>query len=1277
MFRCRVNLLDDTRIERDLEKNAVGQVLFDQVCDHLNLLERGYFGLAAVDASNNKVWLDFSREVHKQIIAHDATFTFNVKFYPPDPSLLAEDLTRYLLCLQVRADIMSNRLPCPDDTLAVLGSYTVQSEFGDYDPDVHGPGYLRTIPLAPNQTPELEECVAELHRSYKSMTVAQADENFLQIAMALPLYGVDLHPAKDVHGADVKLGVCADEIIVFEGNTKKHSFPWPRVLKMSYIRNKFHLRIRHTQEDTSESTITYILPSYRASKRLWKFAVEHHAFFRNHRQDKYEGLLQLGSRFRFRRNTHTETLQASSNIKRSAPPVAHTAIKKKEPTYTYQENVDSKVDTKTHKHRHKVIKTAADKSVFEEEEDDDDDEIPEEEQEWFQLLGTRSFPKKVSLLSDSEKLERALPQFWKHSSDDWMILLYPKASETSLWEQEMTPRALPPPEAAELKEEYVKEHFEEITSEESIKTVKIRKSVQFVIEGGGELQKIEELEEGDEEGLQKVVIKKLKAQEVETFEGQTEEGSFGRRTNRVEIVEKIQKMVTEESQKAPEERAKGLEKILLEVEAIGQRLQDVEDLKASLQEVEILEQQVRKQQEELLQEERDAWYILLDRRPGLRELVKRRESMKPLEEEPPKKVSPIHTRDVWHILLERLPRSEWATHLPRAPSVEELIKTPEAAAEEARKWQEEIRLREERRRSSQIRITTQYIFPEGRGVQPERDEKDDWFTLLDTAPKDLALSKALEVFEEVREEKVRLVEEQMSFIKMEMPFEMVQRSPEELQESDRWFLLLDPVPFQKRGVPLDIREIKMKEEQAWRVKEEARKRSQAGLAEEFGVPTTVRIEGQRRTVEEKRVQLLPVREAITEEDIYDDWFILFDKSLKVPVDKAYEDTEDLRIQRRITVVSEQVTIREKDVTIEVKPTIIKEKEEKVEVFEKVAAIDLQGIDDNWFVLLDPTPYALRSVPAEVSDSWFVEERRLKQVQERKIREEEKRKREAEERRARMAVWKEAEPEMEEGEDWFILLQPASKISVDKRAEQERLRKEEEEWMKRVEEKRKQRRVVLRDVKDEWFLLLDASLKDFEFPPPLPSPVISPVVVPKPRPEPKVRPEPKPRPEPIPHTVPKPRPEPKLRPMPPADQPLTSTPTTQAILITRPNYQDESLKRLDITQESEEEQESVLIRKRMMKRMEGESIYVRHSILMLEDSDVTQEVLLKHHASMSELKRIFMEDIPVSCPTEWEKRLSTYNPMSLPQITSSQFLVMDTVETETVVITKVEEEESSM
>lgn len=74
---------------------------------------------------------------------------------------------RYYLCLQLRQDIVAGRLPCSFATLALLGSYTIQSELGDYDPELHGVEYVTDFKLAPNQTRELEEKVMELHKSYR------------------------------------------------------------------------------------------------------------------------------------------------------------------------------------------------------------------------------------------------------------------------------------------------------------------------------------------------------------------------------------------------------------------------------------------------------------------------------------------------------------------------------------------------------------------------------------------------------------------------------------------------------------------------------------------------------------------------------------------------------------------------------------------------------------------------------------------------------------------------------------------------------------------------------------------------------------------------------------------------------------------------------------------------------------------------------------------------------------------------------------------------------
>ncbi len=77
-------------------------------------------------------------------------------------------LCRYLLCLQLRQDISLGRLPCSFVTHALLGSYTVQAELGDHDPEEHRLDYISDFQFAPNQTKELEEKVVELHKSHRS-----------------------------------------------------------------------------------------------------------------------------------------------------------------------------------------------------------------------------------------------------------------------------------------------------------------------------------------------------------------------------------------------------------------------------------------------------------------------------------------------------------------------------------------------------------------------------------------------------------------------------------------------------------------------------------------------------------------------------------------------------------------------------------------------------------------------------------------------------------------------------------------------------------------------------------------------------------------------------------------------------------------------------------------------------------------------------------------------------------------------------------------------------
>ncbi|XP_077370806.1 band 4.1-like protein 1 isoform X7 [Festucalex cinctus] len=316
----KVSLLDGSDYETAVEKFAKGQTLLDMVCGHLNLLERDYFGLTFHDPDNAKHWLDPSKEIKKQIRVGSWMLGFSVKFYPPDPSVLIEDITRYYLCLQLRDDILSGRLPCSFVTHALLGSYTVQAELGDYEPEEHGPDYVADFRFAPNQTRELEERVMELHRNYRGMSPAEAEVSFLENAKKLSMYGVDLHHAKDSEGIDIMLGVSANGLLIYRDRLRINRFAWPKILKISYKRSNFYIKIRPGEYEQFESTIGFKLPNHRASKRLWKVCIEHHTFFRLvSPEPPPKGFLVIGSKFRYSGRTQAQTRQASALIDRPAP----------------------------------------------------------------------------------------------------------------------------------------------------------------------------------------------------------------------------------------------------------------------------------------------------------------------------------------------------------------------------------------------------------------------------------------------------------------------------------------------------------------------------------------------------------------------------------------------------------------------------------------------------------------------------------------------------------------------------------------------------------------------------------------------------------------------------------------------------------------------------------------------------------------------------------------------------------------------------------------------
>lgn len=192
------------------------------------------------------------------------------------PTLL--DYARYQYFLQVKQDIYHGRLPINFDLAAELFALAIQSELGDYDPRRHQPGYASELRFLVNQTPELEEKVAELHKGLRGQVPAVAEMNFLDKIKWLDMYGVDLHPVIGEDHTEYFLGLTPSGVVVLRNKTKVSNYYWPRITKVSHKGCYFMLQVHDKTND--DSTYGFELATKQACKHLWRCCVDHHSFFR-------------------------------------------------------------------------------------------------------------------------------------------------------------------------------------------------------------------------------------------------------------------------------------------------------------------------------------------------------------------------------------------------------------------------------------------------------------------------------------------------------------------------------------------------------------------------------------------------------------------------------------------------------------------------------------------------------------------------------------------------------------------------------------------------------------------------------------------------------------------------------------------------------------------------------------------------------------------------------------------------------------------------------------
>ncbi|XP_053451062.1 FERM domain-containing protein 5 isoform X3 [Nycticebus coucang] len=311
------------------QRDAKGQYLFDLLCHHLNLLEKDYFGIRFVDPDKQRHWLEFTKSVVKQLRSQPPfTMCFRVKFYPADPAALKEEITRYLVFLQIKRDLYHGRLLCKTSDAALLAAYILQAEIGDYDSGKHPEGYSSKFQFFPKHSEKLERKIAEIHKTELSgQTPATSELNFLRKAQTLETYGVDPHPCKDVSGNAAFLAFTPFGFVVLQGNKRVHFIKWNEVTKLKFEGKTFYLYV--SQKEEKKIILTYFAPTPEACKHLWKCGIENQAFYKLEKSSQVRtvsssNLFFKGSRFRYSGRVAKEVMESSAKIKRE-PPEIHRA----------------------------------------------------------------------------------------------------------------------------------------------------------------------------------------------------------------------------------------------------------------------------------------------------------------------------------------------------------------------------------------------------------------------------------------------------------------------------------------------------------------------------------------------------------------------------------------------------------------------------------------------------------------------------------------------------------------------------------------------------------------------------------------------------------------------------------------------------------------------------------------------------------------------------------------------------------------------------------------
>jgi len=293
-FLMRVQLLDNSDMECTLTLESTGRDCLDAVANKLQLTETLYFGLRYLNKQMKIRWVELDKPLKRQIdkYAHDAILYFGVMFYVADVNRLHHEITRYHYYLQVKSNVIYGACRCNEHEAIELGSYLLQAEFGNHDPERHTVEFLENYTILPEHLAEehgkyieLLEQVILLHQKHRGLSPSDAEYNYILKSMHLVGFSQDSFAAKNSFGHGIQIGTSFAGIVITTSQKEAAvCHEWPTVENISYTKNVLTFEIPRSN-DANVPPIQFSLEDSDTAKYVGKMCCAKKHFFVTSQED--------------------------------------------------------------------------------------------------------------------------------------------------------------------------------------------------------------------------------------------------------------------------------------------------------------------------------------------------------------------------------------------------------------------------------------------------------------------------------------------------------------------------------------------------------------------------------------------------------------------------------------------------------------------------------------------------------------------------------------------------------------------------------------------------------------------------------------------------------------------------------------------------------------------------------------------------------------------------------------------------------------------------------